>query len=65
MLNEVRGFKFVKILVLVLQKIECEDKTKYDTFYLHSKVETVLEKSHIDDVFKLIYAIVISNLQKL
>ena len=64
-MNEVRGFKFVKILVLVLKKIEYEDKTKSDTFYLHSKVETVLEKSHIDDVFKLIYAIVISNLQKL
>ena len=55
----------MKKLVLVLKKIECEDKTKSDTFYLHSKVETVLEKSHIDDVFKLIYAIVISNLQKL
>ena len=55
----------MKILVLVLKRIECEDKTKYDTFYLHSKVEKVLEKSHIDDVFKLIYAIVISNLQKL
>ena len=30
--TELRGFKFVTILVLVLKTIESKDKTKYDTF---------------------------------
>ena len=52
-------------LVLVLKKTDSEDKTKYDTFYLHSKVVPVLMKKDIDDnVFKLIYTAVISNVQK-
>ena len=34
-------------LVLVLKKTDREDKTKYDTFYLHSKVVPVVnEKRH-------------------
>ena len=45
-------------LVLVLKKIENEDKTKYDSFYLNSKVEIVINKSEIDDVFKSIYTTV-------
>ena len=31
------NMKFVATLVLVFKKIEVEDKTKYDTFYLYSK----------------------------
>ena len=41
-------------LVLVFKKIENEDKTKYDTFHLNSKVEIIINKSEIDDVFKSI-----------
>ena len=37
MLSESRGLKFVTTLVLVFKKIEREDKTKYDTFYLNSQ----------------------------
>ena len=40
-------------LVLVLKKIESGDKTNYDTFYLHSKAETIINESDIhDNVFK-------------
>ena len=45
-------------LVLVFKKIENEDKTKYDTFHLNSKVEIIINKSEIDDVFKSIYTTV-------
>ena len=63
-MSELRGFKFVTTLVLVLKKTESEDKTKYDLFYSHSKVETVIGESDIDDVFESIYTIIISNIQK-
>ena len=63
-MTEVRGFKFVTTLVLVLKEIESQDKAKYDTFYSHSKAEIIITESDIDDsVFKSIYATVISNIQ--
>ena len=53
------------ILVLVLKKMESKDKTKYDIFYSHSKAETVINESDIDDnVFKSFYTTVVSNIQK-
>ena len=51
-------------LVLVFKKTECENKTKYDTFCLHSKGETIINENHIDDVFQSIYTTIISNIQK-
>ena len=33
-----QGFEFVATLVLVFKKIESEEKTKYDNFYLNSKM---------------------------
>ena len=51
-------------LVLVLKKIESEDKTKYDTFYSHSKPEKFINESDIDDIFESLYTTVISNIQK-
>ena len=36
-MTKLRGFKFMTTLALVLKKIGSEDKTKYDTFYSHSK----------------------------
>ena len=51
-------------LVLVFKKIESEDKTKYDTFYSHSKAEKIINESDIDDMFKSIYTTIISNTQK-
>ena len=41
-------------LVLVFKMIESEDKTKFDTFYSHSKAETFINESDIDDVFESI-----------
>ena len=40
--TDLRGFKFVAILVFVLKKIESEDKTKFDTSYSYSKVKTII-----------------------
>ena len=59
-----RGFKFVITLVLVLKKIQSDDKTKYDTFYLHPKAETIINESDIDDVFESIYTTITSNILK-
>ena len=52
-------------LVLVLKKIESEDETKYYANYSHSKAETIINESDIDDnVFNSIYTTVISNIKK-
>ena len=64
LLSELSGFKFVTALVLVFVKIESEDKTKYDTGYSHSKTETIINESDIDDIFESIYTTIISNIQK-
>ena len=65
-MTKLRGFKLVTTLVLVLKKIESEDKTKYDTKYSHSKAETIINGSYIDDnVFKSIYTKVTPNIQQL
>ena len=54
----------MKLLVLVFKKMESESKTKYETSYLHSKAETIINESDIDNLFKPIYITVISNIQK-
>ena len=64
LLTELTEFKFMTTLVLVTRKIESDDKTKYDTFYSHSKAEIIINKSDIDDVFQSIYTKFISNIQK-
>ena len=46
-----KGFKFVATLVLEFEKIRQDDETKYSTFYLVAKAETVILESEIDDVF--------------
>ena len=58
------GFKFVAILVLLFKKIESENKTKYDTFYLNSEAQITISESDIDDLFQSIYTTIISNMQK-
>ena len=37
---------------------------KYNTFYLNSKVKTVINLSDTDDIFQSIYSTVILNIQK-
>ena len=63
-MSELRGFKFVTILVLVLKKVESEDKTKYNTFHSHSKAGKIINESDINDEFDAIYTTIISNIQK-
>ena len=55
MLTLVLGFK---------KKIESDYKTKYDTFYLKSKAEAIINENDIDDVFESVYTTIISNIQK-
>ena len=60
---ELREFKFVLTLALVFKKTESEDKTKYDTFYSHSKAEKIIIEIDID-VFESIYTTITSNMLK-
>ena len=52
-------------LVLEFQKIENNDKTKYDTFYSHSIAEAIINKIDFDNSFESIDTTVISIMQKL
>ena len=60
-MTQLKGFKFVTVLVLVFKKIENEDKTKFDNFYSSSKAEVIVNE---DDVFESIYTTIITNIQK-
>ena len=51
-------------LVAVPKKIESEDKTKFDHFYLNSKAIIIINESGIDDVFPSIYTTIVTNKQK-
>ena len=48
----------------MLKKIESDDKIKYGIFYSHSKAQTIINESGIDDVFESIYNTIISSKQK-
>ena len=63
LLTELKGFKFVTTLALELKKIESDKETKYSTFHLFSKAETIINDSDIDNVFESIYTTIISNIQ--
>ena len=63
LLSQLRGFKFVATLGLVLKKIESEDKRKYDNFYSSSKAEIITNARDIDDVFQSIYTTIVTNIQ--
>ena len=62
-MTELREPKFVTTLVLVFKKIESDDKTKYDTFYSHSKAETIINEKDIDDAIESIYTTIISSIK--
>ena len=49
-MTELTGFKFVNTLVLELNEIKRDDKTKYATFSSKSKAEAIINESKIDDV---------------
>ena len=65
LLNQLKGFKFVKTLVLAFKKMESEDKTKYDNSYSNSKAEIIINESDIEDVFKSIYTTIIEACKNL
>ena len=60
LLTKLKGFKFVAILVLEFEKIDSHYETKYSTFYLSSKAETIINKNYIDGVFESVYTKIIS-----
>ena len=62
-MTKLRVFKFQTILVLEFKKLENDYKTKYGSFYSHSKAETINE-SAIDDVFISVYTAILSHMQK-
>ena len=51
LLTELEGFEFVATPVLKFKKIQSDDKALYNTFYLNSKAETILNENDIVDVF--------------
>ena len=51
-------------LVLMFKKIKSKDKTKYCNIYPSSKAEIIIKESDIDDAFKPIYTVIITNTQK-
>ena len=65
LLMELKGSKLLTTSVLQLMKQKCHGKTKYSTFYLSSKAETIINDSNINDVFESKYCMVISNTQSL
>ena len=62
MLAQLKGFRFMKTLFLMLKRVDSQDKTKYDNFYLNSKAETIFNDSDINEVFESIYTTIISNI---
>ena len=62
-MNQLKGFKLVTSLVLVLKKIESEEKTKYDNFFSSSKTEIIINESELM-MLQSIYITIITNTQK-
>ena len=59
-----KGFEFVKKLVLEFKKIKSDDETKYTTFYTSSETEVIIDGSDLEDLFESIYSKIKSNIQK-
>ena len=65
LLTELKRFQFRENTSFsILKKIDRGDKTKYDTFYSHSKAEAIIKENDIDEVFESIHAICRSNYLK-
>ena len=63
-MTQLKSFTFVTKLALVFKKMESEDKTRYDTFYLSSIAEIIINKNDIYDVFQSTCTKIISNIQE-
>ena len=62
--TQLKDFKFVTTLVLVIKEIESEDKTRYDNSIQAQNPEITINESDIDDVFQSTYTIITKNMQK-
>ena len=51
-------------LVLEFKKIQSNDTTLCSTFHWNSKIESIINKTDIHDVFQSIYSNIMSNTQK-
>ena len=49
--TQLKGSKWVTILVLMFKNIESKDNTKYDTFYSNLKAEIIINESDIVGLF--------------
>ena len=49
-------------IVSVFKKIENEDKTKFDSFYVSSKAEIIISESDIYGVVQSVYTTVITKI---
>ena len=63
-MTQLKGFTFVKTLILVSKKIDSGDKTKYGTFLSSSKAGIIINETNINDVFQSVYTKITTNLQK-
>ena len=61
-MSQVRGFKFVTILVFEFQKKMIWKI--HNNFYSNSKAEAIISVSNNDDAFESICSSIISNIQK-
>ena len=62
LLTELRGFTFLKTLFIELKKQKVMMKQNIPPFILTQKI--IINQSNINDVFKSIYTMIISNTQK-
>ena len=60
-LTQLRGFKVVATLVLVIKKIETSDETKYDNLY---SAQNLIKESDVENVLKSVYTAIIASIQK-
>ena len=60
-MTEIKGFKDLETLVLVLKRQKVKIK---QSFYSKSKAEVIIDQSDIDDVFQSIYTTVVTSRQK-
>ena len=60
----IRAFKFVTTSVLKLKKTINEDKRKYSTFYLNSKVETFFHDTDIDSILEKTYSTIMTTIKE-
>lgn len=57
-------FRFVLTLVLKLKKTISKDETKYNTFCLNAKAETIIHDSGVGNMFQTMYSTIMTNIRK-